>query len=131
MFIVSLMGGEIAIEGPPGHTKARTDTLHGGRPGFIQLEGHRQGIWGDRFGAFPIVTPLACAGQACHGAFPDEMAFELCKRTRHVQEKLTCSCSELRISDAQLDNSAWFLLALAENRMAGLLTITENVRRFG
>jgi hypothetical protein len=77
------------------------------------------------------VTPLACAGQAGHGAFPDEMAFELCKRTRHVQEKLTCSCSELRISDAQLDNSAWFLLALAENRMAGLLTITENELAIG
>jgi len=50
------------------------------------------------------------------------------------KKKLTCSCSELRISDAQLDNSAWFLLALAENRMAGLLTITENelaIGRFG
>jgi hypothetical protein len=35
-------------------------------------------------------------------------------------------CSELRISLAQLDNSAWFLLTLAENRLAGLLTITEN-----
>ena len=91
MFIVSLMGGEVAIEGSPGHTKARTDTLHGGRPGFIQLEGHRKGLWGDRFGPSPIVTPLACAGQACHGPFPDEIAFELCKRTRHVQEKLTCS----------------------------------------
>jgi hypothetical protein len=125
MFVVSLMGGEIAIEGSPGHTKARTDTLHRGRPGFIQLEGHRKGIWGDRFGAFPIVTPLACAGQACHGAFPDEIAFELCKRTRHVQEKLTCSCSELRISDAQLDNSAWFLLAL------GLLAIFGEVESTG
>lgn len=90
MFIVSLVSGEIAIKGPPGNTKPLADTLHGGHLGFIQLEGHRKGLWGDRSGASPIMATLAGAGQAGHGAFPDEIAFELGKRTRHVQEKLTC-----------------------------------------
>jgi hypothetical protein len=84
------MGGKIAIERPPGHTKALADTLHGGCPGFIQLERHGKGIRGDRLGASPTAATLACADQAGHGAFPDEMAFELGKRTRYVQEKLTC-----------------------------------------
>src|SRR5262245_4745148 len=37
---VSLIGGEIAIEGPAGNTKALADTLHRGCPGFVQLERH-------------------------------------------------------------------------------------------
>jgi hypothetical protein len=84
------MGSEITIEGPPGNTKPRADTLHGGRSGFIELERHRKGRGGNRFGTSPGITPLACTGQAGHGAFPDTIAFELCKRARHVQEKLTC-----------------------------------------
>jgi hypothetical protein len=84
------MGSEITIEGPLGNTKALADTLHGSCPGLIQLERHRKGIWGDRLGASPIAATLACADQAGHGAFPDKIAFELCKRTRHMQEKLTC-----------------------------------------
>ena len=75
------------------------------------------------------MTPLVCAGQGGHGAFPDEIAFELCKRTHHVQEKLTCSCSELRISDAQLDNSAWFLLALGLSAIFGEVESTGTTTR--
>ena len=120
MFEVSLMGGEIAIKGPPGNPKARTDMLHGGRPGFIQLEGHGKGIWGDRFGASPIVTPLPCAGQADHGAFPDEIAFELCKRTRHVQEKLTCrGCRINRLHHALEANPT--LVGLRDRALIALL----------
>jgi hypothetical protein len=71
------MGSEIAIKRPPGHTKALADTLHGGCPGFIQLERHGKGIRGDRLGASPTAATQACADQAGHGAFPDEIAFEL------------------------------------------------------
>ncbi len=83
---------EVAIKRAPCNTQAGTDTLHGARTGLVELKRHREGVGVNRFGAAATSTSATGTRQARHRPFPNEVAFELCKRARDLKEELPHGC---------------------------------------